>query len=89
MQTTKIQQGQTFFDAVIGSTGSITNAFDMALANQISITDVVFNQMDLIVTGVENKAITKLFIVNKPASKDKNSYAILDYILSQTIPLIL
>lgn len=89
MQTTKVKQGQTFFDSVIESTGDITNAFEMALVNNISVTDMLFNQMDLIVFGTEKKVITQLFLVNKPASTDKESYAIYDYIFSQTLPFIL
>lgn len=89
MRTTKVQQGQTFFDSVIENTGDITNAFDMALVNYISVTDVLFNQMDLVVAGTEKKVITQLFQINKPASTDKESYAIYDYIFSQTLPFIL
>lgn len=89
MQTTKVKQGQTFFDSVIESTGNITNAFEMALVNNISVTDMLFNQMDLVVAGTERKVITQLFQFNKPASTDKESYAIYDYIFSQTLPFIL
>lgn len=89
MQTTKVKQGQTFFDTVIEATGDITNAFDMAMANSLSITDVLFNQMDVVVAGTEKKVITQLFLVNKPASTDKESSAIYDYIFSQTLPFIL
>lgn len=89
MRTTKAQQGQTFFDVVIESTGSITNAFDMAMVNNLSVTDALFNQMDLVVFGTEKKVITQLFQINKPASTEKESYAIYDYIFSQTLPFIL
>lgn len=89
MRTTKAQQGQTFFDVVIESTGSITNAFDMAMVNNLSVTDALFSQMDLVVFGTEKKVITQLFQINKPASTDKESYAIYDYIFSQTLPFIL
>ncbi len=89
MRTTKAKQGQTFFDVVTESTGNIINAFDMAMANNVSVTDVLFNQMDLVVVGTEKKVITQLFQINKPASTDKESYAIYDYIFSQTLPFIL
>jgi len=89
MRTTKVKQGQTFFDTVIEATGDITNAFDMAMANSLSVTDVLFNQMDVVVAGTEKKVITQLFLINKPASTDKESYAIYDYIFSQTLPFIL
>jgi len=89
MQTIKVKQGQTLFDSVIESTGDITNAFDIALKNQISVTDSLFNQLDLEVTGNENKAITKLFVNNKPASSDKESYLINDYLFTQTLQFIL
>lgn len=89
MRTTKAQQGQTFFDVVIESTGSITNAFDMAMVNNLSVTDALFSQMDLVVFGTEKNVITQLFQINKPASTDKESYAIYDYIFSQTLPFIL
>lgn len=89
MRITKVHQGQTFFDSVIEATGDITNAFDMAMVNGISITDALYNQMDLVVAGTEKKMITQLFQINKPASTDKESYAIYDYIFSQTLPFIL
>ncbi|MDM1045865.1 hypothetical protein HX004_13990 [Myroides sp. 1354] len=89
MQTTKVKQGQTFFDTVIETTGDITNAFDMAMANNISITDTLINQMDLVVSGVEKTTITQLFKVAKPASMDKESYSIYDYIFPQVLPIIL
>lgn len=89
MRTTKVHQGQTFFDSVIEATGDITNAFDMAMANGISVTDALYNQMDLVVVGTEKKVITQLFQINKPASAEKESFAIYDYIFSQTLPFIL
>lgn len=69
MRTTKVRQGQSFFDVVIESTGDITNAFEMALVNNISVTDIVFNQMDLIVAGTEKRAITQLFLHDKVATE--------------------
>lgn len=89
MQNIKVKQGQTLFDSVIEATGDITNAFDIALKNEISLTDNLFNQMELQVVGTEKKSITKLFTQNKAASSDKESYLINDYLFTQTLQFIL
>ena len=89
MQTTKAKQGQSFFDVVIESTGAITNTFEMALANNISITDEVFNQMELVVAGTEKKAITQLFLIQHPATKDHTVASYSDYVFPQLLPIIL
>jgi len=91
MRTTKVKQGQTFFDTVIETTGDITNAFDMAIANNISVTDMLFNQMNLAVAGAEKKAVTQLFKVQQPATKDENDTfsEVSDYVFPQVLPFII
>jgi len=91
MRTTKVQQGQTFFDSVIETTGDVTNAFDMALANDISVTDVLFNQMDLVVAGTEKRTVTQLFKIQKPATQDNDETfnEASNYVFPQVLPFIL
>lgn len=61
MQTIDVKQGQSFFDAVIVSTGDITNAFEIALKNGVSITDTLETGDALRVVGNSRTSITSLF----------------------------
>jgi hypothetical protein len=65
-----IHQGQSFLDKVVERTGSIENAFAMALINGISVTDDVVIGQELKTSPVTNKMITGLFgDLNRPATK--------------------
>jgi hypothetical protein len=60
-----VYQGQSFLDKVLENTGSIENAFAMALINGISVTDDVVIGQELKVTAVTSKAIVSIFNENK------------------------
>lgn len=64
-----VYQGQCFLDKVNECTGSIENAFIMALLNGISVTEDVFISQELKVSPVTNKVIVELFgEFNRPAT---------------------
>lgn len=57
----KVFQGQSFLDKTIELTGSIENAFALALENNVSISDYLTVGTDLKFTGKQVKNITDLF----------------------------
>lgn len=57
----KVFQGQNFLDKTIEITGSIENAFALALENNVSISDNLTVGSDLKYTGKQVKSITDLF----------------------------
>lgn len=69
MSDKKVYQGQSFLDKVLETTGSIENAFEMALLNGVSITDDVEIGQDVAATAVSNKFIKANFNEkNRPAT---------------------
>lgn len=64
-----VYANQTFLDKVIECTGSIDNAFDMALLNKIIVTDDVVVGTELLINKVSNKVIFNFFTANnRPAT---------------------
>lgn len=64
-----VYQGQTFFDKVLECTGNVENAFEMALLNNLSITEDLVIGNVLVKSEVTNKRITNIFNEkNKPAT---------------------
>ena len=59
-----IYSGQSFLDKVIELTGSIENAFEMALLNKIMITDDVKIGNELQQSKITNRAIVDYFNSN-------------------------
>lgn len=57
----KVHQGQSFLDKVIEMTGSVDNAFAMALENNVSITDTLAIGTILTYSGAVTKSISSLF----------------------------
>lgn len=57
----KVHQGQSFLDKVIEMTGSVDNAFAMALENNVSITDALAIGTVLTYSGVVTKSVSSLF----------------------------
>lgn len=57
----KVYQGQSFLDKVIEMTGSVDNAFAMALENNVSITDSLAIGTPLTYSGAITKSISSLF----------------------------
>ena len=57
----KVYQGQSFLDKVIEMTGSVDNAFAMALENNVSITDALAIGTLLTYSGAVTKSISVLF----------------------------
>lgn len=69
----KIYQGQSFLDKVIECTGSIENAFEMALLNGISVTDDVVIGQELKPSTITNNLIFGFFgNLNRPATMITN-----------------
>jgi len=65
----KIYQGQSFLDKVIECTGSVDNAFEMAVLNGVSITDDVMVGQELNPSTITNSLIFGLFgELNRPAT---------------------
>lgn len=65
MSNAKVYQGQSFLDKVIELTGSVENAFEMALLNNMSVTDDVVIGQELKLTGVTLKSVVSIFNENK------------------------
>lgn len=64
-----VEQGQSFWDMVIQGTGDIDNAFEMALLNGVSVTDVFPIGYNLKATNATKKSIVSLWNANhKPAT---------------------
>lgn len=62
-------QGQNFIDKVLETTGNIENVFEMALLNNISITDDLPIGTELKTSKATNLEIVELFgEFNKPAT---------------------
>ena len=57
----KVHQGQSFLDKVIEMTGSVDNAFAMALENNVSITDSLAIGTLLTYSGAVTKSVSSLF----------------------------
>ncbi|WP_271783863.1 hypothetical protein [Aquimarina algiphila] len=65
----RVYQGQSFLDKVMELTGSIENAFEMALLNGVSITDDLEIDTTLKNTSVTHPLVTQLFNeTNRPAT---------------------
>ena len=70
-----VKQGQSFLDKVLEQTGSIENAFEMALANDSSITDLLVIGDVLKPAGKIKSVIVSLFGENnEPATALTASY---------------
>jgi hypothetical protein len=64
-----VKQGQNFLDKVLEQTGSLENAFEMALINDLSITDVLVIGDVLKPAGKIKNTIVSLFSENnEPAT---------------------
>lgn len=62
MQTTdKIKQGQCFLDMVIELSGSVDNAIEMAMLNNVSITDRLKINDVVVCNNITNKRVVQLF----------------------------
>ncbi|MBS1535305.1 MAG: hypothetical protein JST78_09525 [Bacteroidetes bacterium] len=65
-----VYSGQSFIDKVIECTGDIDNAFKMALANGVSVTDELTVGQSLTTTEITNKSVASYFgEANRPATK--------------------
>lgn len=53
----KAKHGQSFFDLVLQSSGSVENAFAMSLSNEVSITDPLFIDQELLPSGKADLSI--------------------------------
>lgn len=75
-----IYSGQSFLDKVIELTGSIENAFEMALLNKIMITDDVKIGNELQQSKITNRAIVDYFNSNnRPATSISPNQPTEDY----------
>jgi hypothetical protein len=64
----KVLQGQSFINKVLEQTGSVENAMDMALLNNVSITDNVTIGMEFIPTPTTDQTVVNYFLEKKPAN---------------------
>lgn len=72
MSKKKVYQGQCFLDKVNECTGSIENAFEMALLNGISVTDDSDVGQELKISPVTNSIVVEKFNeFNRPATAMK------------------
>jgi hypothetical protein len=75
MKTT-VLEGQSIFDIALMLTGSTENAFDIALQNNINITDTLFAGQELKYNGqVVNRSIVDYYRINEilPATAYKDA----------------
>ena len=93
MTKIKVLHNQTIFDIAIQYFGTVDAAFDIAMLNNISITDVLPISLELSLpeTDYGFNEVVSYYKSNKvaPATADQDSYLISDYIFSQTLPIIL
>lgn len=68
--------GQSFLDRLLQQTGTVENAFEMALENGVSITDDLVIGLSLNTSGVIKKSVTEIFINNEPATALQNEFVI-------------
>lgn len=68
MFKTKVYSGQSFLNKVVETTGSVENAFAMALLNKMSITDVLTAGQELIFVAVSKKQVANYFKEKLPAT---------------------
>ena len=64
-----VHSGQTFLNKVLEQTGDIENVMEMALLNNVSITDDVVIGGEFLSTPVTNNQIVNYFSERKPANK--------------------
>ncbi len=64
----KAQQGQSFLDMVVQLTGNIDNALDMALKNNVSITDNIAIGAEFTAVSTTNKSVVEYMENNNPAT---------------------
>ena len=64
MQNIEVKHGQSFLDIVIVSTGNIANCIEMALKNNVSLTDNIAQGERIKVTSVSKKNIVSFFKTN-------------------------
>lgn len=93
MMKIKVLHNQTIFDIAIQYFGTIDAAYDIALLNDISITDVLPVIFELLLPDNDYgfNEVVNYYKSNRitPATADKDSYLISEYIFSQTLPIIL
>lgn len=73
----KVLQGQSFINKVLELTGSIENAMDMAVLNNVSITDNVTIGKEFITTPTTDQTVVNYFLEKKPANGIAISEAIM------------
>ena len=65
----KVQQGQSFIDKTLELTGSVENLLEMAILNNVSITDDVAIGVEIIGSGVVKNGIVEDLKSFPPATK--------------------
>lgn len=61
MSSKIINQGQSIFDKAIEMTGSVENAFELAILNGLSITEDLVKGDELMQISVSNKEVVSFF----------------------------
>lgn len=67
--TSKVQQGQSFIDKTLELTGSVENLLEMAILNNVSITDDVAIGVEIIGSGVVKNSIVDRIANQEIATK--------------------
>lgn len=84
---------QSIFDIALQYFGTVEAAFDIALLNKISVTDILPVGLKLELPAIDYgfRQVLNYYKSNRiaPATADRDSYLISDYIFSQTLPFIL
>lgn len=89
----KVLQNQTLFDIAIQYYGKTEAVFDIALLNNIGITDVLYAGLELLLPDIDygfKEVVT--YLKNEkviPATADNDSYLTLEYMLNQSFPNII
>lgn len=65
----KVQQGQSFIDKTLELTGSVENLLEMAILNNVSITDDVAIGVEIIGSGVVKNSIVDRIANQEIATK--------------------
>lgn len=88
-----VLHNQTIFDIALQSFGSVEAVFDIALLNGISVTDILPVGLNLELPDADYgfREVVNYYKSNRiaPATADRDSYLLSDYIFSQTLPIIL
>ena len=92
MKKIKVLHNQTMFDIAIQHFGTVNAAYDIALLNDLCVSDVLPVSMELKIPDEDYgfSESVNYYLSNKitPASADKDVYLINEFIFNQPLPII-